>query len=291
MEAQGYGHMRKGDKLSLAINTEQGILDAAGAAARLGMAIPPTVEALLARGEATIQPLLKKATAADLVDAKEVRFGPCLAAPEKIICIGLNYRGHAAEVKSPLPPYPMLFNKYNTALNGHGGVIELPRHEDDRYDYEAELVIVIGREAKRLGKANALDAVFGYCVGNDFSARGLQFRTNQFLVGKSCDGFAPIGPWLVPARLVSNPDNLDIGCWVNGEQRQGSNTNDLIFDCAELVSYCSSTITLKPGDIIFTGTPAGVIQGYPEDKRRWLKAGDKIVTRIAELGELEFSLK
>lgn len=280
MEALGFGNVLHNGDPALAINTPDGIVLA-------GKDAPRTVSALLAAGPEA----LKQLSAGEKIGAEaELKFGPCVDLPEKIICVGLNYRGHAEEVNSPLPDAPMLFNKYNNALLGHGGTITLPTHEDDRFDYEAELVIVMGSAAYRLSEAEALDAVFGYCVGNDFSARGLQFRTPQFLVGKSCDGFAPIGPWLVPAGKVSNPDNLDIGCWVNGEQRQGSNTNDLIFNCAQLVSYVSSTITLRPGDMIFTGTPAGVIQGYPDDKKVWLKAGDRVVTRIAELGELEFSL-
>ena len=284
MEALGFGNVLHNGKLTLAIKTADGVL----LGAEKG---PPTVSALLTAGAEATNALLASARGADLVPEDKLVFGPCVDQPEKIICVGLNYRGHAEEVNSPLPNAPMLFSKFNNALLGHGGTIKLPTHEDERFDYEAELVIVIGRPAYRLSEADALDAVFGYCVGNDFSARGLQFRTPQFLVGKSCDGFAPIGPWLVPADKVSDPDKLDIGCWVNGEQRQGSNTDDLIFNCAKLVSYASATMTLLPGDIIFTGTPAGVIQGYPDDKKVWLKAGDDIVTRIAELGELRFTLE
>ena len=284
MEALGFGNVLHNGKLTLAIKTADGVLLGAGKG-------PPTVSALLTAGAEATDALLTSARGADLVPEEKLVFGPCVDQPEKIICVGLNYRGHAEEVNSPLPNAPMLFSKFNNALLGHGGTIKLPTHEDERFDYEAELVIVIGRPAYRLSEADALDAVFGYCVGNDFSARGLQFRTPQFLVGKSCDGFAPIGPWLVPADEVSNPDDLDIGCWVNSEPRQRSNTNDLIFNCAQLVSYASATMTLLPGDIIFTGTPAGVIQGYPDDKKVWLKAGDEIVTRIAELGELRFTLE
>jgi 2-keto-4-pentenoate hydratase/2-oxohepta-3-ene-1,7-dioic acid hydratase in catechol pathway len=132
--------------------------------------------------------------------------------------------------------------------------------------------------------------VAGYCTGNDFSARDLQTLTSQYMIGKTCDGFAPIGPYFVSADLVGDPNNLRLETRVNGEQRQDWNTNDMIFNCRQLISFASKVMTIKPGDILFTGTPQGVIAGMPKDKQVWLKAGDRIACSIEKLGELKFAL-
>ena len=157
------------------------------------------------------------------------------------------------------------------------------------FDYEAELVIVIGRTGRNISEADALKYVFGYCTGNDFTARDLQARSTQWLLGKSLGGSGVIGPWLVTSDLVDG-DNLNISLKVNGEERQNSTTADLLFNCKQLVSYISDYFTLKPGDLIFTGTPSGVISGYPANKRVWLKPGDRVVTSIEKLGDLSFTL-
>jgi len=209
--------------------------------------------------------------------------------PEKIVCIGLNYRKHAAETGQPVPAQPILFNKYNTALNCCGGVIAVSKEKAEKFDYEAELVIVIGRTARNVAEAEAPNYIFGYCTGNDFTARDLQSRSSQWMLGKTLDGSGPIGPWLLTADQV-NGDNLKIECRVNGELRQSSNTSDMVFNCKQLVSYISHHMTLKPGDLIFTGTPEGVISGYAKDKQVWLKPGDKVSTAIEKLGELTFTL-
>ena len=226
---------------------------------------------------------------AHFVAEDKAKFGPCVTNPEKIVCIGLNYRKHAAETGNPVPKQPILFNKYNTALNCCGGEIAVSKEKAEKFDYEAELVIVIGRTARNVAEADAPNYIFGYCTGNDFTARDLQSRSSQWMLGKSLDGSGPIGPWLVTADQVDG-DNLKIECRVNGEVRQSSNTSDMVFNCKQLVSYISHHMTLKPGDIIFTGTPEGVISGYPKDKQVWLKPGDKLVTSIEKLGELTFTL-
>jgi 2-keto-4-pentenoate hydratase/2-oxohepta-3-ene-1,7-dioic acid hydratase in catechol pathway len=146
----------------------------------------------------------------------------------------------------------------------------------DKLDYEVKLAIVIGKEAKYVAKENALDYVFGYCSANDLSARDLQLRTHQWLLGKSCDDFSPIGPYLVTADEVGNPNNLSLKTTVNGETRQNSNTSDMIFYCDEIVSYISQHMTLTPGDIILTGTPEGVVLGLPEEQQVYLKPGDEV---------------
>jgi 2-keto-4-pentenoate hydratase/2-oxohepta-3-ene-1,7-dioic acid hydratase in catechol pathway len=153
-----------------------------------------------------------------------------------------------------------------------------------------ELVVVMGKTAFRVSEADALSHVFGYCTGNDFSARDLQYKTSQFLLGKSNDGFGPIGPYLVTADQIPDPNALNLECYVNGERRQSNNTNDMIFNVKTIISYASQHFTLKPGDIFFTGTPEGVINGKPKEKQVWLKAGDKITTVVEKLGELKFAL-
>jgi 2-keto-4-pentenoate hydratase/2-oxohepta-3-ene-1,7-dioic acid hydratase in catechol pathway len=190
----------------------------------------------------------------------------------------------------PIPQQPVLFSKFNNSLSGHKQDIKLPLAVAEKFDYETELVIVMGKDAQNVSEADALSRVAGYCVGNDLSARDLQFdRGGQWLIGKTLDQFAPLGPYLVTADQV-NPDQLKIECRVNGQTRQCSNTDDFIFGCAQVVSYISRHITLQAGDIIFTGTPEGVILGYPKEKQVWLKPGDHIACSIEKLGELEFDL-
>jgi 2-keto-4-pentenoate hydratase/2-oxohepta-3-ene-1,7-dioic acid hydratase in catechol pathway len=184
----------------------------------------------------------------------------------------------------------VLFSKFNNALCGHNGRIQLPVAVASKFDYEVELVIVVGKQARNVSEGDALSYVAGYATGNDFSARDLQLETGgQWLVGKTPDGFAPLGPYLVTAEQV-NPDNLNVECRVNSETRQSSNTNDLIFNCSQLISYIAARMTLRPGDIILTGTPEGVVLGKPKEQQVWLKAGDKIACSVEKLGELKFDL-
>jgi 2-keto-4-pentenoate hydratase/2-oxohepta-3-ene-1,7-dioic acid hydratase in catechol pathway len=209
--------------------------------------------------------------------------------PEKILCVGLNYARHARETNNPIPKLPILFNKFNNALNAHQGTVRVSAVPAERFDYESELVIVMGKKARNVSEAEALSYVFGYCNGNDFTARDLQSRSSQWMIGKTCDGFGLIGPYLVTADQV-DPDNLKIEGSVNGEVRQSSNTSDMVFNCAQIVSYASTLMTLLPGDVIYTGTPEGVISGYPKEKQVWLKPGDRLTTTIEKLGTLRFTL-
>jgi 2-keto-4-pentenoate hydratase/2-oxohepta-3-ene-1,7-dioic acid hydratase in catechol pathway len=287
-------NMRRDGAPRLAVKTEKGILDVAEASARLHMYAPLTVDELLQNEDGpSLNALVDAALQSDkceFVDEQSIVYGPVLAHPEKIVCVGLNYRRHAKEVNLPIPQQPVLFSKYNNALEGHKNDIRLPVEVAHKFDYETELVIVIGRTAKNVHEADALSYVAGYCVGNDFSARDLQFDTGgQWLAGKTLDQFAPLGPYLVTADQI-NPDKLKIECRVNGEIRQSSNTDDFIFPSAQIVSYISRLITLRPGDIIFTDTPEGVILGYPKDKQVWLKPGDRLACSIEKLGELSFAL-
>jgi len=291
-----FATLRRPDGLGLGLRTERGVLDVTTAEQDFREGAPTTIDAMFkGQGDiAGLQRLVGKAGASAAADRyfvapDKAAFGPCVTNPEKIVCIGLNYRRHAAETGNPVPKQPILFNKYNTALNYHGGTIGVSEEDAQKFDYEAELVIVIGRRARNVAEADALNYIFGYATGNDFTARDLQSRSSQWMLGKSLDGSAPVGPWLVTADQVDG-DSLKIECRVNGEVRQSSNTSDMVFNCKQLVSYISRYMTLKPGDIIFTGTPEGVIAGYPKDKQVWLKPGDKLVTSIEKLGDLGFTL-
>jgi 2-keto-4-pentenoate hydratase/2-oxohepta-3-ene-1,7-dioic acid hydratase in catechol pathway len=205
-----------------------------------------------------------------------------------VICVGANYRKHAIESGLSIPEEPIYFAKYANSLSGHREVIPVPKMAVE-VDYEVELVAVMGKPAKNVSVESALDYVFGYAAGNDLSVRELQFRSHQWLYGKAIDGFAPLGPYIVTADEVPNPQNLNLKCWVNGELRQDSNTEDMIFSTAKLISDLSQIMTLQPGDVIYTGTPEGVIMGMEE--KNWLQPGDEIVCEIEGLGSLVNKLR
>lgn len=205
--------------------------------------------------------------------------------PEKVLCVGLNYRPHVAESHFEIPDYPVLFNKFPNALVGQGETVKAPA-DGKEFDYEAELVMVIGRTCRDVSEAAALDYVLGYTCGNDLSIRNLQFRTVQWLLGKALDGLGPIGPCLVTRDDVPDPNALDIRLLRNGEVAQHSNTREMIFSCAYLVHYLSQYMTLVPGDIIFTGTPENTIHGQDPATRQWLQPGERVTVAIEKLGEL-----
>jgi 2-keto-4-pentenoate hydratase/2-oxohepta-3-ene-1,7-dioic acid hydratase in catechol pathway len=289
-------NIRSGAGHRLGVKTEKGILDVVEAAKILHLAAPSTIDDLLQNEDgprlnalvdaAAKSPRARKA----FLKEETIEYGPVVTRPEKIVCVGLNYRQHAIEIGAPIPKQPVLFNKFNTTLNHHKGTIRLPVDFANKFDYEVELVMAIGREAKAVSEMDALSYVAGYATGNDFTARDLQLETGgQWMVGKTPDQFAPIGPYLVTADQI-DPDNLKLECRVNGETRQSSNTSDFIFNARKMISYISRVITLKPGDIIFTGTPQGVIQGKPKDQQVWLKPGDEIACSLEKLGELKFEL-
>jgi len=215
----------------------------------------------------------------------EIRFLPAVLNPGKLICIGLNYKKHAEETNMPLPKQPVVFSKFSDSAAAHHSVIPYPA-ETKQLDYEAELAIVIGRTAFNVSEEEALDYVFGYCCANDLSARDLQMRSGQWLLGKTGDGFAPIGPYIATADEISDPDALRISASINGKTVQDSNTSDMIFSCREIIAYLSKYFTLRPGDVILTGTPEGVVFGQPETARVWLKTGDEVTISIEGLGEL-----
>lgn len=213
-----------------------------------------------------------------------VRLAAPVSRPEKIICVGLNYRDHAAESGQPVPEEPVLFSKFCNSLIGPGAPIRLPSAAPMLVDYEAELAFVIGRTARRVSTSTALEYVAGYTCANDVSARDLQTRGGQWLHGKAVDTFLPLGPWLVTSDEIVDPQKLRIRCSINGEVLQDSSTKEMVFGVAELVSFISQTITLSPGDVISTGTPPGV--GAARKPPRYLKAGDNVTVSIEGIGDL-----
>src|ERR1700758_2107101 len=224
-----------------------------------------------------------RAPASPLAAIKSLRLAPVVVTPEKIICVGLNYRRHAIEANMPIPTTPVIFGKFANSLSASGDRIALPT-VDSEYDYEAELGVVIGREARDVSVDRALDFVAGYCCANDLSARGAQLATSQWMIGKMLDGFLPLGPYLVTTDAIRDPQTLGVRCRVNGELMQESSTSDMIFSVAELIAFLSRYATLKPGDLIVTGTPEGVLLG--KEAPFWLTAGDEVVVEIDELGTL-----
>ncbi|MCC3374724.1 fumarylacetoacetate hydrolase family protein [Cohnella sp. REN36] len=270
---------------SLGMKVDGGILDVTAYGFSGG------IMEVIAGGTSRLEELRRIADAAgsnasaNLLDEAAMDWGPCVTQPQKIICIGLNYRKHAEETNAPIPAFPILFNKFNNTLTGHRKPIAIPK-VTQKLDYEAELAVVIGKAAKYVPKERALEHVFGYACVNDLSARDLQMRTQQWLLGKSCDGFSPLGPYLVTADEVGDPNDLAIRSIVNGEVRQSSNTSDMIFPVDEIVSYVSQHMTLLPGDVILTGTPEGVVLGYSPERQIYLKPGDEVVIEIEKLGRL-----
>ena len=211
------------------------------------------------------------------------RLGPPLTRPSKLICIGLNYKAHAEESGTKLPPEPVVFFKATSAIVGPNDDIVIPRN-GDKTDWEVEMAFVIGKKASYVDEANALDHVAGYLLHNDYSERAFQLeRHGQWVKGKSCDTFAPLGPFITTADEVPDPQNLNLWLKVNGEQLQDSNTSDMAYGVQHLVHYLSQFMTLLPGDIISTGTPSGVGLGF--DPPRFLQPGDVVELGITGLGE------
>jgi 2-keto-4-pentenoate hydratase/2-oxohepta-3-ene-1,7-dioic acid hydratase in catechol pathway len=218
---------------------------------------------------------------------EQVTLKPPISRPGKIMCIGLNYADHAAETKMELPKDQLWFSKAITTVSDPFGIVQLPR-VSEQLDYEAELVFVIGKRCRHVSRSEASGVIFGYFVGNDVSVRDWQLKTSQFVLGKSFDTHAPIGPWIVTADSI-DPHNLGIRCSVNGEERQRSNTRHFIFDCYAMVEHLSKVMTLEPGDIVFTGTPSGVAAA--RTPQVWLKDGDRVRTEIEGIGYIENTIE
>jgi len=223
-------------------------------------------------------------TGLGVYDAADLNRAAPVSDPEKVVCVGLNYRDHAEEGDNEIPDEPVLFSKFPTTVAGPEDTVSWDPDLTQKVDYEAELVAVIGEEARRVDPEEAMDHVAGFLVGNDVSARDLQHGDGQWVRGKSLDSFAPTGPELVTTDEVSDPHDLEIFAEVNGERLQESTTENLIFGIDELVSFCSQAFTLTPGDLLFTGTPPGV--GVYREPPVLLEDGDSVTIGVEEVGEL-----
>lgn len=238
---------------------------------------------VLGGGASVLEALERQVGGVEPLPLEELTLGPPIPDPEKIVCLGLNYRDHAEEIGASPPPAPTLFAKFANSLIGLGAPIVCPEISD-AVDYEAELAVVIGRRCRRVGEAEALDHVAGAMPFNDVSARDLQMRTSQWTAGKAIDTFAPCGPALVLGDEIDDLQALRVEARVNGETVQSGTTADMIFPIAETVAFLSQLMTLEPGDVIATGTPAGV--GFTRDPPTLLQPGDLVEVEVEGLGVL-----
>ena len=283
-------NFKKAGANALGIVTERGIVDASAFA---GPGTPVTMAEALAMGReaalAALEPVVQQAGA--FLSPDQIAFAPASDAPEKILCVGKNYAAHAAEVpelfKAP-PGSPEIFCKFRNTLVPHGGRVRL-NPASKKHDYEAEIAVVIGRRAFDVTPEEALGCIFGYTLANDISARDLQKAASQWTPGKTCDTFCPLGPWIVTADEL-RPDAMHLTGYKNGEKRQDGFSGDMIYSIPALVSFLSRCCTLEPGDVILTGTPAGVILGRPAEKQDWLKAGDELTVHVPEIGTLRVTV-
>jgi len=268
-------------RVSLGVATDKGVVDLSIAAPDLPETWPEVFGALLlSRIEAAVE------SAADSAHLAEdnITFLPPIPLPPKIVATGLNYHAHAAELDMDPPPCPVIFSRYPTSLVGHGQDLVRPRLSD-RFDYEGELVFVIGKGGRYIAKENALDHVVGYSVCNEGSVRDYQFKTSQWGNGKTFDRSGAFGPYIVTVDEVpSGAAGLNLWTRLNGDVVQEGNTDDMIFSVAELVVHLSSIMTLEPGDIVFTGTPPGV--GQERTPPLWMKPGDRCDVEIESIGLL-----
>ena len=274
------------DGIKLGIKTECGILDVAAAVVATGVDCPTSADGVYAQGNGALPSLSALVDAAGedhYLDEAELSYAPVVPNPGKILCVGLNYKKHAAETGMAEPEYPVLFSKFNNAIAAPNEAIPL-QADWTTVDYESELGVVMGATARNVTVDEALEYVFGYCNMNDLSERNLQLRSGQWLLGKTLDKFLPLGPYVVTADAIADPQNLAIRGWLNGELRQESSTGDMIFSIAEVIAYASKVMTLNAGDVISTGTPEGVIMGM--DPKVWMKPGDEYVVEVEGLGKL-----
>lgn len=254
-----------------------------------GDGAPTTVKAVLASGAGAAERAIETAARALAGGSAagrplaEVRLGPVVPDPDKVICVGANYRAHLDESDYPAPPFPEVFAKYPNALIGHGDAIPVTPASRE-IDYEGELAVIIGQRCKNVGRDEALSVVAGYTIANDISARDVQLRVSQWVVGKTFDGFLPLGPGLVPASAIADPHALELTTRLNGEVMQASSTSLMIFDIVDIIVYLTTTMTLEPGDVICTGTPGGV--GLYRVPPVFLTDGDVIEVEIGGLGTL-----
>ncbi|WP_407542548.1 fumarylacetoacetate hydrolase family protein (plasmid) [Deinococcus radiomollis] len=252
-----------------------------------------SVRELLEQGQKALNDAFEQAreqfgAGQNLLPESAIEFGPPVPDPDKIICLGVNYREHAAEAQQQLPVAPMFFAKFRNSLIGPSDAVILPR-VSSQIDYEGELCAVIGKRCKEVSETEALEYVAGYTLMNDISARDVQLQTSQWMAGKALDTFAPMGPGIVPASMLRDPQNLTLTTRVNGQVVQQDNTGQMIFSVAQAVSFLSQLMTLEPGDIIATGTPSGV--GFKRTPPLFLKDGDVTEVEIEGIGIIRNPVK
>ncbi len=269
-------NLKTADGVHVAAMTDRGLIDLTAAG------LSCSLQALIASSDLSAAEALAKDASLPLVEAPV--FANLVSPDRKVLCVGLNYREHALKAGFPLPNLPTLFSKFSNALTAQNCKVSLPPWELS-YDYEAELVIVMGKDAWGVSEDEAMDCIFGFCCGNDVSCRDPQNRSGQWLIGKTMPGFAPAGPWIVTADEFDLSVPHAIRSYVNCELRQNSFLSDMIFNCAQIVSYASKYVALEPGDLIFTGTPSGVAL-EKKDPAFWLKAGDVVDIEIEGIGIL-----
>ncbi len=264
---------------------EAGVMvgDVAISLGRLGYPKMRAVLAAIDSSRDAIEKYLQSPPGGSTTPVREITLLAPILRPPKFICVGLNYRDHAAETKQELPKVPTIFSKFSHSVIGPGESIVLPKNSA-KPDYEAEFAFVIGKPGRHIAAKDWKNHVAGYTIVNDVSARDFQMATSQWLMGKTFDTFGPMGPWITTADEIPDPHALDIRLTINGEEMQHSNTRELIFDVPALVAFLSSAITLESGDIVSTGTPAGV--GLARKPPRWLRAGDEVSITVQGLGEL-----
>ena len=280
----------KDGKNALGVLTEQGVIDVSEYAVP---GVPTTMAAALAMGREGTEKALEAviARAGRFLSPEEIEYAPAVDEPEKILCVGKNYAAHAAEVPELFKlsgGSPEIFAKFRNTLVGHGGAVKL-NPNSKKHDYEAEIALVIGRRASNVRVEAAMDYVFGYTLANDISARDLQKAASQWTPGKTCDTFCPLGPCILTADKLAW-DSIRLTGYKNGQLRQSGCTGEMIYSIPYIVSFLSGCCTLEPGDVILTGTPAGVIFGRPEEEQDWLQAGDTLEVHADEIGTLRVTV-
>lgn len=260
-----------------------GLLTANDSVVDLTAAGFPTLLDVIEAGSDGLAKAQTLAASADKLPLKSVRLLAPIPKPRKLICIGLNYRAHAMETGATIPDVPTVFNKFATAVIGPGADIVLPKVSKSP-DYEAEFAFVIGKGGRHIAADDWRKHMWGYTIINDVSARDYQRATTQWLMGKTFDTFAPMGPWIVTADEIADPHDLNISLDIDGETLQDSNTKDLIFKIPDLIAFLSSVFTLEPGDIVSTGTPSGV--GAARTPPRFLRPGEEVTVKVQGIGEL-----
>ena len=278
-------------KPRLGILTEKGVVDVS--TVRPGSEIPCTMMEAIRMGRENALPLLQMAEnlATHYLDESTITYAPAVDAPSKILCAGVNYRAHIEETRGSFEPagVPTIFAKFNNTLAPHRGKVIRCR-SSKKHDYEAEIAVIIGKRASYITLDRADEHIFGYTLANDISARDLQKATSQWVPGKTCDTFCPLGPCIVTADALDY-DKMHITGYKNGELRQEGWSADMIHDIPALVTFLSGCCTLEPGDVILTGTPSGVILGRPEDQQDWLQPGDVLTVREDTIGELTVTIQ